>query len=124
MNAKQLVSKSVLVTLMVAFAALISAGSVAADHVAGMPSAMDVRMSRLDRFGQYLAALEMEEQSRFGAVPFGSVDYRMATLDRFGQYLEALEWNEHQRASQFATTGSEEDHSGVRFEQYLWAIQQ
>ncbi|MGC9348490.1 MAG: hypothetical protein ACP5JG_10170 [Anaerolineae bacterium] len=130
MNAKQLpaqqvMSKVVLVTLLVAFAALVSAGGVAADHIAGMPSAMDVRMNRLDRFGQYLAALEMSEQNRFGAVPFASLDYRMARLDRFGQYLEALEWSEHQRAGEFATTTvDEEDHSGIRFEQYLWALEQ
>jgi hypothetical protein len=120
MNTKQLVAKSLLVTLLVAFATLISAGSVAADHITGAPGAIDIRMSRLDAFGQYLAAIEMTEEHRFETVAVDSVDYRMSRLDRFGQYLAALEMTAEERV---AAVG-ESDHSGIRFEQYLWAIEQ
>ena len=120
MNTKHLVAKSMLIALLVAFAALISAGSVAADHGIGRPHAVDVRMARLDRFGQYLAALELDERSGFESAEVGLVDYRMSRLDRFGQYLAALELDEQARATSFAA----KDHSGIRFEQYLWAIEQ
>jgi hypothetical protein len=49
----------------------------------------------------------------------------MHRMDRFGQYLAALDLEAQQREASlaFETVGFEA-HSGIRFEQYQWALTQ
>jgi hypothetical protein len=82
---------------LVAFAALVSAGLVAADHIE-MPVYSE--SSSLSRFELYTwAASWTEEESEFEAMEAAnSIDARMRRLDRFGQYSLALELAEQTRS--------------------------
>lgn len=93
MNSKQKSKGWGWMTVLVAFATLVSAGAVAADHIE-MPVYSET--SALARFEQYMWASNWTEMEREHAAM--SIDARMSRLDRFGQYLLALELGERTHA--------------------------
>ena len=74
------------------------------------------------RYEQYVTATTGEIRSELAT---SSVPASLLTAVRFEQYGEALQQVEEDRAAAFAgTSEGTGSHSGIRFEQYLWASQQ
>jgi flagellar basal body-associated protein FliL len=146
MNAGKSYVKSLMVMLIVAFATLMAVGSVAAEHgsgpvhaeasttvrfeqylealetentgsgnVAPVPASQATRV----RFTQYNEALVQQERERFATVETASIDVRMSRMSAFEQYMTAIEL-----AAETMVEPKRENHSGIRFEQYLWALTQ
>jgi hypothetical protein len=149
MNAKKMLEKmlekmfgkTLQIVVLVAMAALLTAGGVAADH--GVAPVHAHRTTRV-RYEQYLSALDetanaapvpasqvtrvRHEQYReaidamersFAPAAAPALDLRMSRLDSFGQYLAALELTAQEQQIPAPVT-----HSGARFEQYLTILGQ
>ena len=104
MNAKKMLLEGLHIIVLVALAALVTAGGVAADHGSGPVHA---HVSTRVRFEQYL-----EESGRSTAVVPASETTRV----RFEQYREALKTVDH---AYLDASSAASNHSGIRFEQYL-----
>jgi hypothetical protein len=133
---KKMFGKTLQIVALVAVAALLTAGGVAADHgVAPVHAHRTTRvryeqyLSALDetvnaapvpasqitrvRFEQYREALNGMEQSRFPSSSVSAVDLRMRRMDSFGQYLAALDWMEAERSAAYAAEASRRGKKGI-----------
>ena len=119
MNTRQTIARWIGIALGVILVALVSTNLVlAAPYIT--PSHVSYRgISR-----SYAQVLRDEAPSVIYDV--APVDIRMRRLSAYEQYLAAIEWMEqaHQDALWHARASDAGDHSGIRFEQYQWALKQ
>ncbi len=123
MNAMRKWQKWVWTIVLVAVAGLTTSHSVRAEPQI-TPSPAVFRGSS-GRYVRGLGAPDKMVRVRIATYDATTIDVRMSKLDHFGQYLEALEMMEQGRQASFAHRRVDlADHSGLRFEQCLWALEQ